>query len=83
MPKLSLYQQGACIADYQYIDNVVAEMYSVGGLDIFIHKYLGPTASTPHSAADFINCFAKPTLPSWLFPISAIMYVFFTFDHPY
>jgi len=61
MPKLSLYQQGACIADYQYIDNVVAEMYSVGGLDIFIHKYLGPTASTPHSA-DSTTCTTDNTM---------------------
>ena len=29
-------------ADYQYLDKVISEQYTVGGLDIFCHKYLGP-----------------------------------------
>ena len=29
-------------ADYQYLDKIIYEQYTVGGLDIFCHKYLGP-----------------------------------------
>ena len=29
-------------ADYQFLDRTISEMFTVGGLDIFIHKYLGP-----------------------------------------
>jgi hypothetical protein len=28
--------------DYQFIDRTISEMYTVGGLDIYVHKYLGP-----------------------------------------
>jgi len=28
--------------DYQYLDKVISEQYTVGGLDIYCHKYLGP-----------------------------------------
>ena len=28
--------------DYQFIDRTISEQYTVGGLDIFCHKYLGP-----------------------------------------
>jgi len=41
MPRLSLWRQNKT-SDYKYIDNIVRERYTVGGLDIFIHKYLGP-----------------------------------------
>ena len=29
-------------ADYQFIDRTIKEMYTVGGVDIYCHKYLGP-----------------------------------------
>ena len=29
-------------ADYQYFDKVIAEQYTVGGVDTYLHKYLGP-----------------------------------------
>jgi hypothetical protein len=29
-------------SDYQFIDRTVSEMYTVGGLSIYVHKYLGP-----------------------------------------
>ena len=29
-------------ADYQFLDRTIAEMYTVGGLDLYVHKYLGP-----------------------------------------
>ena len=33
-------------ADYQFLDRTIKEMYTVGGLDIYIHKYLGPIVDT-------------------------------------
>jgi len=42
MPRLSLYRQNKT-SDYRFLDRTIAEMYTVGGIDIFIHKYLGPT----------------------------------------
>jgi hypothetical protein len=41
MPKLSIYkpERGS---DYQFIDRHVSEMFTIGGTDVFIHKYLGP-----------------------------------------
>ena len=41
MPRLSLYkpEKGK---DYEFIDNRIFEMFTVGGTDVFIHKYLGP-----------------------------------------
>lgn len=41
MPRLSLYrpQKGH---DYQFHDKTISEMFVVGGVDVNIHKYLGP-----------------------------------------
>jgi len=41
MPRLSLYkpERGN---DYAFIDKQVLEMFTVGGTDIHVHKYLGP-----------------------------------------
>jgi hypothetical protein len=44
MPRLSLYRQHKT-SDYKFLDRTIAEMYTVGGIDIFIHKYLGPIAT--------------------------------------
>lgn len=41
MPRLSLYRPNRQ-NDYKFLDQTIAEMYQVGGLDIFVHKYLGP-----------------------------------------
>jgi hypothetical protein len=41
MPRLSLYRPNRT-NDYQFIDRTIKEMYTVGGLDIYVHKYLGP-----------------------------------------
>lgn len=41
MPRLSLYRPNRT-NDYQFLDRTISEMYTVGGLDIYIHKYLGP-----------------------------------------
>jgi len=50
MPRLSLYrpQKGS---DYKFIDRTVYEMFQVGGVDVFLHKYIGPTdPSDPNKA---------------------------------
>jgi hypothetical protein len=54
MPRLSLYrpEKGK---DYEFLDKTITEMFTVGGTDVFVHKYLGPknpatgeaTAGTP------------------------------------
>jgi hypothetical protein len=41
MPKLSLYRPNKS-KDYNFIDNTIYEMFTVGGTDLNIHKYLGP-----------------------------------------
>ena len=55
MPRISLYkpEKGA---DYTFLDKNINEMFTVGGTDVFVHKYLGPkdtaeadaTADKPH-----------------------------------
>jgi hypothetical protein len=41
MPRLSLYkpEKGH---DYTFLDKTIVEMFTVGGTDVFVHKYLGP-----------------------------------------
>ena len=41
MPRLSLYrpEKGN---DYKFFDRRISEMFTVGGVDVHIHKYLGP-----------------------------------------
>jgi hypothetical protein len=41
MPRLSLYRPNKT-NDYRFFDRTISEMFTVGGLDIYIHKYLGP-----------------------------------------
>jgi hypothetical protein len=41
MPRLSLWRPNRT-NDYQYLDRVISEQYTVGGLDLYVHKYLGP-----------------------------------------
>jgi len=47
MPKLTLYkpERGN---DYVFLDRHIGEMFQVGGTDVFVHKYLGP--SNPEEA---------------------------------
>lgn len=49
MPRLSLYRPNRT-RDYQFLDRTISEMYTVGGLDIYCHKYLGPQAGGEDSA---------------------------------
>ena len=49
MPRLSLYRPNRT-RDYQFLDRTISEMYTVGGLDIYVHKYMGPQAGGNDSA---------------------------------
>ena len=46
MPRLSLYRPHKS-NDYEFLDKTIYEQFSVGGTDIFVHKYLG--TSNPES----------------------------------
>jgi hypothetical protein len=46
MPKLSLYRPNKQ-NDYRFFDRTISEQLTVGGTDLYIHKYLGPSAATP------------------------------------
>jgi hypothetical protein len=41
MPRLSLYRPNRT-NDYQFFDRSISEMFTVGGLDMYLHKYMGP-----------------------------------------
>ena len=49
MPRLSLYkpEKGN---DYKFIDRISSEMFQVGGVELYIHKYLGPRNPTDEEA---------------------------------
>jgi hypothetical protein len=49
MPRLSLYRPNRT-KDYQFIDRTIKEMYTVGGVDIYVHKYMGPQTGGEDSA---------------------------------
>jgi len=49
MPRLSLYRPNRTY-DYQYLDRNISEMFTVGGIDIYVHKYLGPQTGDPGDA---------------------------------
>ena len=52
MPRLSLYRPNKT-ADYEFLDKVIYEQFSIGGTDIFVHKFLGPdNPSVVESTAD-------------------------------
>ena len=36
--------------DYQYLDKIISERYTVGGLDIYVHRYMGPQTGGEDSA---------------------------------
>jgi hypothetical protein len=46
MPKLSLYHPTKT-NDYKFFDKTISEQFTVGGTDLYIHKYIGPDAQTP------------------------------------
>ena len=46
MPRLSLYRNNKS-NDYRFIDRLVNEQYTVGGIELFIHRYMGPKEKAP------------------------------------
>jgi len=67
MPRLSLYRQDKT-SDYRFMDRTIREMYTVGGLDILVHKYLGPkTGGTPGDATQPVIDVTSPTYIEDLF----------------
>ena len=49
MPRLSMWRPNRT-RDYQYLDSIISERYTVGGLDLYIHKYMGPQTGGEDSA---------------------------------
>lgn len=50
MPRLSLYRPEKS-QDYKFMDRTIYEMFQVGGVDVYLHKYIGPTdPSDPNRA---------------------------------
>jgi len=41
MPRLSLWSPNKQ-NDYRFLDRSIREMFTVGGIDMYIHKYMGP-----------------------------------------
>jgi len=60
MPRLSLYRPNRT-RDYQFLDRTISEMYTVGGVDFYVHKYLGPTPGGEDSAASGNADATQPT----------------------
>jgi hypothetical protein len=46
MPRLSLYHPTKS-QDYTFFDRLIAEQLTVGGTDLYIHKYMGPSNQGP------------------------------------
>ena len=49
MPRLSLYKPERGL-DYTFLDKQITEMFTIGGTDVFVHKYLGPKNPTEAEA---------------------------------
>lgn len=61
MPRLSLYRPNKG-NDYKFFDRRISEMFTVGGTDINIHKYLGPISDgtdVSETEPGFLNDSAK------------------------
>ena len=63
MPRLSLYRPNRT-RDYQFLDRTISEMYTVGGLDIYVHKYKGPQSGGNDSALSGNFDATQPTYDS-------------------
>jgi hypothetical protein len=51
MPRLSLYKPTKGNDD-KFINRTMSEMFTVGGVDVYVHKYLGPLAQANASATE-------------------------------
>jgi hypothetical protein len=50
MPRISLYRPEKS-KDYDFMDNIIYEQFTVGGTDVLIHKYLGPKITDSEKAS--------------------------------
>lgn len=48
MPRLSLYRPEKT-QDYKFIDRTIYEMFQVGGVDVFVHKFVGTVDGKDHT----------------------------------
>jgi hypothetical protein len=70
MPRLSLYkpERGN---DYAFLDKSISEMFTIGGTDVFVHKYLGPKdVSSVAATADqpsYVGGSAETSIQDMLF----------------
>lgn len=51
MPRLSLWRPNKG-NDYKFFDRRISEMFTIGGVDIHIHKYLGPQEQTGNGTTE-------------------------------
>ena len=51
MPRLSLWHPEKT-NDFKFLDRIIREQYTIGGLDIHIHKYLGPKLKADSGSGD-------------------------------
>ena len=57
MPRLSLYRPNKQ-NDYNFLDKTISEMLTVGGTDLYIHKYMGPSNQGPsidYTQPEYLN----------------------------
>ena len=59
MPRLSMYRPNRT-NDYQFLDRTIKEMYTVGGVDVYVHKYMGPIVDTSNNTGN-----GDATLPKY------------------
>lgn len=50
MPRLSLYRPEKS-KDYKFFDRTIYEMFQVGGVEVYVHKYIGPVDPSDPSKA--------------------------------
>jgi len=46
MARLSLWKNGKHSNDYKFLDRRISEMFTIGGVGVYLHKYLGPIEQT-------------------------------------
>jgi len=50
--------------DYKFFDKTISEMYTVGGLDLYVHKYLGPKTAGEDSLESGNYDVTQPQYPT-------------------
>ena len=51
MPRISLYRPERGL-DFKFIDRQISEMFTIGGTDFYLHKYLGVNTAPENATAD-------------------------------